>query len=118
MIFIYSLQYRRIRASAWHGWSECSSPLSMSRYATLLRATEDAEADYEERAHTILDGSDDWRAQAWRLERRLRETHGDIKQLNVTAQQGHTVSESTIREIGEDEMKQLAQLAFTGEKAG
>lgn len=89
-----------------------------SDYATLLRATEDAEADYEERAHSIVDGSDDWRAQAWRLERRLRETHGDVKQLNVTAQQGHTVSEATIREIGEEEMKQLAQLAFTGEKAG
>jgi hypothetical protein len=52
---------------------------------TLLEAIEKAEADAEVRALAQINkaGTDDWRAAAWRLERKNWERWGDRRQLQV-----------------------------------
>lgn len=84
-----------------------------SPYAKILRATEDAESEFEKNAHAVIDASDDWRATAWRLERRLRDTHGDIKKLQVTETAAlPQAKEETVRALSGDDLRQLVQLAF------
>lgn len=88
-----------------------------SPYAQILRATEDAEAEYERQAHAVLDASDDWRSVAWRLERRFPQTHGDTRKLQVTETAAlPQVTAETLSQLTHEDVRALAIAAFDLDK--
>lgn len=111
-------QIARNQFSLWLSYGERDIQRGAdSPYAQILRATEDAEAEYERQAHAVLDASDDWRSVAWRLERRFPQTHGDTRKLQVTETAAlPQVTAETLSQLTREDVRALAEAAFDLDK--
>lgn len=112
-------QIARNQFSLWlkYGQRDLDRGLNDSPYAKIVLASEDAESEFEKNAHALIDASEDWRAQAWRLERRLRDTHGDVRKVQMTETAFvPQVTAETLSQLTHEDVRALAIAAFDLDK--